>query len=75
MSKHNHYFKDVRDYDVIDVYAVCKIFGVKDESGCIQHAIKKLLVTGNRGYKDRRRDLQDVVDTITRLIELEASDE
>lgn len=68
---HSHYFKDVSKYDVIDVYAICKIFDVQDNTGCIHHAIKKLLVTGERGHKDRREDLQNVVDTISRLIEIE----
>ena len=75
LKKHNHYFKDVSDYKEIDVYALCKIFEVDDPSGCTQHAIKKLLVTGKRGHKDRLRDLQDVVDTVKRLIELETGNE
>lgn len=75
LKKHHHYFKDVSDYKEIDVYALCKIFEIDDPSGCTQHAIKKLLVTGKRGHKDRLRDLQDVVDTVKRLIELESSNE
>lgn len=75
LKKHNHYFKDVSDYKEIDVYALCKIFEIDDPSGCTQHAIKKLLVTGKRGHKDRLRDLQDVVDTVKRLIELESGNE
>ena len=70
--KHSHYHKDVRQYDTIDVYAVCKIFDVQDTSGCLQHAIKKLLVTGKRGHKDRQTDIQNAIDTLTRLIELES---
>lgn len=75
VTKHSHYFKDVSDYKEIDVYALCKIFEIDDPSGCTQHAIKKLLVTGKRGHKDRLRDLQDVVDTVKRLIELETGNE
>lgn len=70
--KHSHYHKDVSQYDTIDVYAVCKIFDVQDTSGCLQHAIKKLLVTGKRGHKDRQTDIQNAIDTLTRLIELES---
>lgn len=70
--KHSHYHKDVSQYDTIDVYAVCKIFDVQDTSGCLQHAIKKLLVTGQRGHKDRQTDIQNAIDTLTRLIELES---
>ena len=70
--KHSHYHKDVSRYDTIDVYAVCKIFDVQDTSGCLQHAIKKLLVTGKRGHKDRKTDIQNAIDTLTRLLELES---
>ena len=70
--KHSHYHKDVSQYDTIDVYAVCKIFDVQDTSGCLQHAIKKLLVTGQRGYKDRQTDIQNAIDTLNRLLELES---
>ena len=69
--KHSHYHKDVSQYDTIDVYAVCKIFDVRDTSGCLQHAIKKLLVTGQRGHKDRQTDIQNAIDTLNRLLELE----
>lgn len=69
--KHSHYNKDVSQYDTIDVYAVCKIFDVQDTSGCLQHAIKKLLVTGKRGHKDRQTDIQNTIDTLNRLLELE----
>ncbi|MGP5346119.1 hypothetical protein ACTXLJ_05530 [Psychrobacter celer] len=71
-QKHSHYHKDVSQYDTIDVYAVCKIFDVQDTSGCLQHAIKKLLVTGGRGYKDRQTDIQNAIDTLNRLLELES---
>ena len=70
--KHSHYHKDVSQYDTIDVYAVCKIFDVQDTSGCLQHAIKKLLVTGKRGHKDRKTDIQNAIDTLNRLLELES---
>lgn len=69
--KHSHYHKNVSDYQTIDVYAVCKIFNVQDSSGCLQHAIKKLLVTGQRGHKDRKTDIQNAIDTLNRLLELE----
>lgn len=70
-AKHSHYHKNVSDYQTIDVYAVCKIFDVQDPSGCLQHAIKKLLVTGQRGHKDRKTDIQNAIDTLNRLLELE----
>lgn len=63
--KHGHYFKDVRHLDVIDVYRVLDLFQVTDP--CLQHAIKKLLVAGGRGHKDHAKDIQEAIDTLTRL--------
>ena len=67
--KHSHYHKDVSGYDTIDIYVICDLY-VKDNSGCIQHAVKKLLCCGNRGVKDNVRDLQEAIDTIQRKIEI-----
>lgn len=65
--KHSHYFKDVKDLDEVDVYAVCEIFGIDDPSGCTQHAIKKLLLAGKRGGgKDFEKDHQEAIDTLVR---------
>ena len=38
--KHNHYFKDVKHLDTIDVYRVLALFGVGDP--CLQHAESRL---------------------------------
>lgn len=74
--KHSHYFKDVRHLSEIDVYRVCQLFGVDDPSGAIQHAIKKLLLPGQRGAgKDKRKDIKEAVDSLNRLIELLNEDE
>lgn len=70
--KHSHYFKDVSNLDVIDVYRVIELFEVKH--ACIQHALKKLLVTGNRGYKDQQTDIQDVIDTLERWKAMQEED-
>lgn len=67
--KHSHYHKDVSDYDTIDIYVICDLY-VNDNSGCIQHAVKKLLCCGNRGVKDNVKDLQEAIDTIQRKIEI-----
>lgn len=67
--KHNHYYKDVSKLDYVDVYRVLELFGVIDP--CIQHAVKKLLVTGGRGVKDHARDIQDVIDTLVRHQEMQ----
>lgn len=64
VKKHSHYFKDVSNLEVIDVYRVLDLFGVTNP--CLQHAIKKLLVAGNRGVKDYNKDVQEAIDTLER---------
>lgn len=64
----SHYFRDVRQLDGIDVYRVLKLFEVTDPA--LQHAIKKLLVPGVRGAKDRRKDLEEAVVSIQRALEM-----
>lgn len=71
MRKHSHYFKDVADLTEVDVYRTCDLFKVDDPSGAIQHAIKKLLLPGQRGAgKDRRKDIQEAIDTLQRKLEM-----
>lgn len=69
-----HYFKDVSHLSEVDVYRVCKLFGVNDASGAKHHAIKKLLVSGNRGAKDNIQDIIEARDTLNRLITLMEED-
>lgn len=66
--KHHHYFKDVSNIAEIDVYAVLKLFDVTDP--CLQHIVKKALCAGKRGHKDMMEDLQNIVDTAIRAVEL-----
>ena len=71
-EEHNHYFKPC-PYDTLDVYRVINIFGVSDP--CIQHALKKLLCSGVRGYKDQSKDIQDVIDTLERWKQMREEDD
>lgn len=71
-ENHNHYFKSC-PYDTLDVYRVINIFGVSDP--CIQHALKKLLCSGVRGYKDQSKDIQDVIDTLERWKQMREEDD
>ena len=68
VRKHRHYFKDVSNIAEIDVYAVLKLFEVIDP--CLQHIVKKALCAGKRGHKDMMEDLQNIVDTAIRAVEL-----
>ncbi len=69
--KHSHYFKDVRHLDYIDIYQVCKLFEVNDPSHCTQHSIKKLLMSGKRGAKDKMKDIIEARDTLNRYLQIE----
>ena len=74
--RHSHYFKDVSHLSEVDIYRVCAIFQVDDHSGAIQHAVKKLLLPGQRGAgKDARKDIQEAIDTLTRKLAMMAEDE
>lgn len=65
------YYKDVRAYDVMDVYAVHTVFPIDDPSGCIQHASKKLLLCGVRtGGKPAATEIKEARDTLTRKLQL-----
>ena len=71
LQKYPKYFRDVSGLMEIDVYGVCKLFGVSDASGAIHHAIKKLLLSGVRnGGKPARKDIEEARDTINRYLEI-----
>lgn len=55
----------------LDVYAVCAMFPVQDDTGCINHARKKLLVPGTRtGGKSFYDDVREARDTLNRYLEI-----
>ena len=58
--------------EVVDVYDVLMAFNVTNPT--TQHAIKKLLMPGNRGHKDKLTDLKEAHQSIARAIELESED-
>lgn len=53
----------------IDVYDVLHAYSVTNPA--TQHAIKKLLQPGNRGYKDTLTDLREALASIQRAIQIE----
>jgi hypothetical protein len=73
MTKHKHYYKDVRHLDAVDVYRVLELFNVTD--ACIQHAVKKLLCAGKRGAKDEEQDVQEAMDTLERYQNMKVEEE
>lgn len=58
--------------EIVDVYDVLMAFNVTNPA--TQHAIKKLLMPGNRGNKDKLTDLKEAYQSIARAIELESED-
>ena len=70
-TKYPQYYKDVSHLDEVDVYAVHHLFQIADPSGAIQHASKKLLLSGVRtGGKSKFKDIKEARDTLTRWMQL-----
>jgi len=64
------YHVEIRPGVWIDVYDVLHAFRVTNPGD--QHALKKLLKPGQRGYKDANQDRREAVVSIERAIELES---
>ena len=70
-EKYPKYYKDVSQLREIDVYLTHKLFEIDDPSGCIQHASKKLLLSGVRtGGKSKVDDIKEARDTLTRWLQI-----
>jgi hypothetical protein len=70
-EKYPKYYKPVGQFEEIDVYAVHHLFAIQDPSGAIQHASKKLLLSGVRtGGKSQFKDIKEARDTLTRWLQL-----
>jgi hypothetical protein len=63
----NPYYKEY-PYDTIDIYRVLQIYEVTDP--CIQHAVKKLLCAGKRGYKEVEKDVEEAIMSLQRWGEM-----
>lgn len=70
--EHAHYFRDVSALDEVDIYRMLELFGVTDQA--LGHAIKKLIVPGMRGAKDRAKDVKEAIDTLLRWQEMRRED-
>ena len=70
-EKYPKYYKPVGHLTEVDVYAVHHLFNIQDPSGAIQHASKKLLLSGARtGGKSAFKDITEARDTLTRWLQL-----
>lgn len=66
-AKPNKYQRTIKGVTV-DVYDVLAAFGVTCQAR--GHAIKKLLMAGQRGHKDEAQDLREAVQAIERSVQL-----
>lgn len=72
--KYPKYYKDVSHLREVDVYMVHQLFNIEDPSGAIQHASKKLLLSGVRtGGKSKYDDIREARDTLNRWLEINKS--
>jgi hypothetical protein len=63
--KVSKYHKKIRNHGVtVDVYDVLDAYGV--ENPAVAHAVKKMLMAGQRGYKDFQQDIQEAIDSLER---------
>ena len=70
-AKYPKYHKDVSKLTSVDVYQVHQLFEVTDPSGALQHASKKLLLSGVRtGGKTKFQDIKEARDTLNRWLEI-----
>lgn len=75
-KKYPQYFKSVEGFNEIDVYTVHHLFEIDDPSGCIQHASKKLLLSGVRtGGKSQHNDIKEARDTLTRWLQIQGHED
>lgn len=73
-AKYPKYYKDVTNLREVDVYMVHELFGIQDSSGAIQHASKKLLLSGVRtGGKSKYDDIREARDTLNRWLEINSN--
>ena len=73
MNEYKHYQKNVEHLKWVDVYRVLDLFGVSNP--CLQHAVKKLLCSGQRGVKDTQQDVQEAITSLLRYLEMKTEDE
>ena len=64
-SKYNRVIRG----ETIDIYDILVAYGVTNPA--LQHLIKKALMAGQRGHKDRTTDMKEILEAAQRAIELE----
>lgn len=71
VEKYPQYYKDMSTEVEMDVYLVHHKYEINDPSGALQHASKKILLSGVRtGGKSKFQDIKEARDTLTRWMEI-----
>ena len=64
----NKYNRKIRS-EIVDVYDILQAYEISNHA--VAHAVKKLLMPGDRGYKNIIQDLEEAKFSIKRAIEIE----
>ena len=67
-DKYPDHYRQVGDVTEVDVFAVNQMFNVQDSSGCLQHAVMKLLLASNSS--NTYTDIRQARDALTRWLQL-----
>lgn len=62
--KYPHYVKYIGNEIFMDFYGLCRMYDIKDDTGSLFHAQKKLLNLGKRGDKDYIKDLREGIESL-----------
>lgn len=68
VQPNNKYSREIKPGVFVDVYDVLRAFNVTDP--CLQHLLKKALAAGCRGHKNTEEDLQDILASAQRAVEM-----
>lgn len=66
-QRNNKYEREIKKGVTVDVYDVLNAY--RTDSPELDHAIKKLLMSGQRGHKDQVTDLKEAIQAIERKID------
>lgn len=72
-EKYRHYFKNVSHLDYIDAYRLIELYDIT--CPVQQHILKKSLAAGERGAKNKARDMQEIADSASRWLQMREEDQ
>lgn len=72
-ARYPHHYRTVGDVTELDVFAINQMFGLQDPSGCLQHAVSRLLLASTHPTRTTYADIREARDTLTRWLQLNLS--